>query len=113
MHHPTTTSDLLTGNFRDFIRTRIDNSFEEHAIQMLFTDNDEEPENKEVWITEYNLHDGLELGDPTDPDIQTLENMLQPFESTVSNSLLMPRCYKIGFCGILKHLLIMIIEMGI
>ena len=43
--------------------------------QMLFTDNDEEPENKEVWITEYNLHDGLELGDPTDPDIQTLENM--------------------------------------
>ena len=91
----------------------VDNSFEEHAIQMLFTDNDEEPENKEVWITEYNLHDGLELGDPTDPDIQTLENMLQPFESTVSNSLLMPRCYKIGFCGILKHLLIMIIEMGI
>ena len=60
VHHQTTTSDLLTGNFRDFIRTRIDNSFEEHAIQMLFTDNDEEPENKEVWITEYNLHETKE-----------------------------------------------------
>ena len=76
--------DLRTGNFKELTRDRIDHTFEEHAIQMLFTHEDDGPETKEVWVTEYNLHDGLRI-----PDIDYgLNNQakLTPFSASVTNS---------------------------
>ncbi|MFZ1612150.1 MAG: hypothetical protein WAT52_13840 [Chitinophagales bacterium] len=48
IHYPDAGDDLVPGNFKEFTRDRIDISFEEHAGQMLFTDDDEGPDSKEV-----------------------------------------------------------------
>ncbi|MFZ1825930.1 MAG: T9SS type A sorting domain-containing protein [Chitinophagales bacterium] len=61
IHYPDAGDDLVPGNFKEFTRDRIDISFEEHAAQMLFTDDDEGPDSKEVWLTEYNLNDDVKL----------------------------------------------------
>lgn len=74
----------LPGNFKEFTRDRIDYSYEEHALQMLFTDTDEDPTYKEVWVTEYNLHDGLRF--PNSPEGKANQNKVQPYASTVTNT---------------------------
>ncbi|MBK8682278.1 MAG: hypothetical protein IPN31_10325 [Bacteroidetes bacterium] len=61
IHYPEDEDDLIPGNFKEFTRDRIDNSFEEHAGQMLFTKDDDGPESKEIWLTEYNLNDDVKL----------------------------------------------------
>lgn len=61
IHHPLTDSPLLPGNYKDFTRTRLDISYEEHAAQMHFTAADTDPKNKQVWVTEYNLDDKIDM----------------------------------------------------
>ncbi len=76
---------LVTGNFKEFTRDRLDISFEEHANWMLFTDDDDDPEDKEVWLTEYNLSDVMQL---PGGGIYEAHNgkIYQEFQSSVSNS---------------------------
>ena len=76
--------DLKPGNFKEFTRDRIDISFTEHANQMLFTDDDEGPETKEIWLTEYNLDDKVIL--PDGAAAAANEKQFQPFESSVANT---------------------------
>lgn len=76
--------DLITGNFKEFTRDRLDISFMEHAVQMEFTDTDEGPQTKEVWLTEYNLDDIVEI--PTGTASASNKTEFQPFESSVSNT---------------------------
>lgn len=77
-------ASLAPGNFKEFTRDRIDLSFEEHANWMLFTNTDDGPESKEVWLTEYNLDDKVNL--PPGPNRDDNIDRFQPFESSVSNS---------------------------
>ena len=82
--YPDDDDELVPGNFKEFTRDRIDYSYEEHALQMLFTDTDEDPTYKEVWVTEYNLHDGLRF--PNSPEGKANQNKVQPYASTVTNT---------------------------
>ncbi|MFZ1611357.1 MAG: hypothetical protein WAT52_09835 [Chitinophagales bacterium] len=83
IHYPEDEDDLIPGNFKEFTRDRIDNSFEEHAGQMLFTKEDDGPESKEIWLTEYNLNDDVKL--PMDAP-SGLENIYKDFQSSGSNT---------------------------
>ncbi|MBK7110815.1 MAG: hypothetical protein IPH61_17305 [Bacteroidetes bacterium] len=89
IHYPLEDDDLIPGNFKEFTRDRIDNSFEEHAAQMMFTHDDDGPESKEVWLTEYNLDDRVSLPQVEAPatDFSAYNaDYFQDFESSVSNS---------------------------
>lgn len=80
VHYPAVASPLSAGNYKEFTRDRIDLVYEEHAEHMLFTHDDTEPENKEVWVTEYNLDDKIETGNPP------LNARLQPYGSVATNT---------------------------
>lgn len=82
-HYPSPASPLKVGNFKEFTRDRIDNVFQAHAPWMLFHAGYTGPEKKEIWITEYNLDDDLEMPGPYGEDNN---KVLQPFESAVVNS---------------------------
>jgi len=82
-HYPSPASPLEVGNFKEFTRDRIDNVFQAHAPWMLFHAGYTGPEKKEIWITEYNLDDDLEMPGPYGEDN---DDVLQPFESAVVNS---------------------------
>lgn len=75
---------LRPGNFKELVRDRLDISFEEHAFHMKFTHDDDGPETKEVWLTEYNLADEVVLP-PSMPDYKN-EELFQDFEAAVSNT---------------------------
>jgi len=77
-------NDLVNGNFKEFTRDRLDITFMEHANQMEFTDADEGPSTKEVWLTEYNLDDKVVL--PSGDFKVENEGEFQPYESSVSNT---------------------------
>ncbi len=82
-HFPTPGSPLLPGNFKEFTRDRIDNAFEAHAPHMLFNAGYVGSEAKEIWMTEYNLKDDLDMPGPYGSDNNT---KLQDFESSVVNT---------------------------
>ena len=86
-HYPTATDPLIPGNYKEFVRDRIDITFMEHANQMYFTNADTDPENKEVWMTEFNLHDGLDIPkyEVPDPDLD-VSAILQPYASFATNT---------------------------
>lgn len=56
--YPTGGSPLKTGNFKDFAKNRIKMSYDEHSEHLFFRDTDTGAENKEIWATEWNIHDG-------------------------------------------------------
>lgn len=95
IHYPAYNTALLSGNYKDFTRTRIDNSYEEHAAQMLFTGSDTGPETKEVWVTEYNLDDKIDMPPTnipgyTEPENNAVENgnesILAPIGASATNT---------------------------
>lgn len=88
VHFPDADDDLLTGNFKEFTRDRIDNSFTEHSEWMQFTDSDTDPEDKEVWVTEYNLDDGVQLpaGDYADDNADIFQNFASSVDNTFSHA---------------------------
>lgn len=88
IHYPDVDDPLIPGNFKEFTRDRIDNSFEEHAAQMLFTHDDDGPETKEVWLTEYNLDAEVILphDDPADIYYEVNTARFSPFAASVTNT---------------------------
>jgi len=88
-------SPLLTGNYKDFTKTRLDNSFEEHAVQLGFTGDDTDPSDKVVWISEYNLDDKIEMPPVdiegyTEAELEAIQEMneqvLAPFGAAATNT---------------------------
>ena len=51
---------LLDGNFKEFIKIRYNDAYEKHAEELLFEDTDTDPDNKEIWTTEWNFQDSEE-----------------------------------------------------
>lgn len=82
-HYPTPASPLKVGNFKEFTRDRIDNVYQAHAPWLLFNAGYTGPEKKEIWVTEYNLLDEIEMPGPY---AEENNDVLQPFESAVVNS---------------------------
>lgn len=78
--------DLKPGNFKEFVLDGIDHSFTEHAHQMQFTDSDEGPTTKEIWITEYNLDDEVVLVKPPDEFTEVNTARFKNFEASISNT---------------------------
>jgi hypothetical protein len=68
--------DFKDGNFRDLIKSRYNDAYEEHASELLFTGSDDEPEYKEIWTTEWNLL-------TQEPNLGAVQNA---FYSTAANS---------------------------
>ena len=66
-----------TGNFKEFAQTRIKEAFTEHSTHLLFSNLDTGPQNKEIWTTESNVHDGLKDAN---------NEINQPYASTVMNT---------------------------
>lgn len=73
---------LKTGNFSDFTNYRIKWAFDEHASTLKFHNIDVGPDMKELWMTEGNVHDGLDNEGGDDPYYKKE----QPYVSTVTNS---------------------------
>lgn len=91
--------DLKPGNFKEFVLDGIDHSFTEHAHQMQFTDSDEGPTTKEIWITEYNLDDEVVLVKPPDEFTEVNTARFKTLRQAYQIHLRMPYCSKIGFYG--------------
>jgi hypothetical protein len=65
------------GNFRDFVKTRIKLAMAYHSVNLNFTETDTDPDNKELWYTEYNISDG-------DNNVPAAE---KPYVATAINTL--------------------------
>lgn len=83
-HFPLTDDPLLPGNFKDLTLTRLDISFEEHAYWLGFTGEDDGPDSKEIWVTEYNCDDEVIL--PAGPYNAGNVKALEPFVASVDNT---------------------------
>lgn len=77
-------SSIMPGNFKEFTRDRISITYDEHAYWMSFLDTDDDPEDKEVWITEYNLSDNFSFDDGE--DTYNNEDVLDNYISSLPNT---------------------------
>ena len=83
VHTPLATSPLIPGNFKEFTRDRLDNSFTEHANWLDFLDTDDGPETKEIWITEYNIDEEVNI--MFDPLIDGADDIAAANETSFKN----------------------------
>lgn len=77
--YPTAGSPLLTGNFKTFAKDRIKYAYDMHSTHLFFTAADDGPETKEIWTTEWNIHDDAS-GTPEDMAAD------QPYVYTIPNT---------------------------